>query len=332
MTDLDDTTLAGLEALRADLAAHPPTLVGRLGIRATVADALASRRRLDAVVGADIRPRVPPLVVVGWYRTGTTLLQHLLSTLPGYGHVPMHRLQWPVRRRSSRWRAALGVAAARRMVPGLFDLHPVDADGPEECWMLLATHLVVDGMAIHWTLPRFAIWLEDVDRRPAYQAWARAAGWLERDLGHGLVLKDPAHLLGLPALLEAVPDARFVWTHRDPVAAVASCAALTAVQHRAAYGVDDPHRAGRAALDAHRRYVSRGERDRGLLPADRVVDVDFDALTSDPVGTARRVADVFGLRADDGALRATLAAMPTPRGPRPPLEAWGLSESEVRAR
>ncbi|MCA9494990.1 MAG: sulfotransferase, partial [Myxococcales bacterium] len=207
MSALDDATLAGLEALRADLVDHPPSLLGRLGIRATVADALASRRRLDAVVGSDVRPRVPPIVVVGWYRSGTTLMQHLLSALPGYGHVPMHRLQWPVRRRSSRWRAALGVAAARRVVPGLFDLHPVDANGPEECWMLLATHLVVDGMAMHWTLPRFAGWLDRVDRRPAYLAWGRAAGWLERELGHGLVLKDPAHLLGLPALVEAVPDA-----------------------------------------------------------------------------------------------------------------------------
>jgi hypothetical protein len=45
-----------------------------------------------------------------------------------------------------------------------------------------------------------------------YRQWQDPKGrWL---------LKSPQHLFDLPGLMEIYPDARIVWTHRDPVSAL----------------------------------------------------------------------------------------------------------------
>ena len=39
-------------------------------------------------------------------------------------------------------------------------------------------------------------------------------------------LKTPQHMLDLPALMKVFPDARLIFTHRDPLAIVGSAASL----------------------------------------------------------------------------------------------------------
>ena len=39
-------------------------------------------------------------------------------------------------------------------------------------------------------------------------------------------LKTPVHMLALDALVEAYPDARFLWSHRDPTKVIGSVCSL----------------------------------------------------------------------------------------------------------
>lgn len=326
-----DEVTAPLEAICADLRAHRPTALGGQVVQTALLEALVQRRRLQRVLPPRPTPLRPPVVVLGWYRSGTTWLQALMASVPGYSFVPMHRLLAPVPQVGGRARAALGARVAHALAPELSVLHPVSTTGPEECWMLLQHHLLADGLAFHWQLPRFERWLAQVDRRPAYQWWAAVTAWLSQQLGHGLVLKDPVHLRGLSALAHAAPDARFVWVHRDPVACVASHGGLTAIQHRTVYGRFDPERAGRVCLDRLATYLERGLADRSALSGRRLVDVSYPALKADPVGTVRAVCGALDLPFDPDATEAVVRSTAQRRAVhRYDLAQWGLTEREVR--
>jgi len=53
-------------------------------------------------------------------------------------------------------------------------------------------------------------------------------------------LKTPQYLWCLPALLEAYPDARLIWTHRDPASVVGSVASLNQAFYRTWARAPDP--------------------------------------------------------------------------------------------
>ncbi len=322
-------TAEPLALLARDLAETPPTALGAAVIRTAVVGGLLSRRRLGALSGG--RPS-RPVVLVGWYRTGTSYLHDLLSALPGYGHVPMHRMLEPVRRPGSRLRAELGSRLVHALAPEQKVVHPVRATGPEECWLWLASHLIVDGWAMHWTLPRFEAWLATVDRGPAYQTWATAAAHLQTELGHRLVLKDPAHLLALPQILSVAPDARFVWTHREPATCIASHASLTAIQHRSVYGRFDGRRAGRVCVDRFTAYTRAGEAARGCIPAAQLFDLPYERLRADPVEAVRALCAALELPFDAAAISQRAEVLSRPRPPHHySLEQWGLRPAEVDA-
>ena len=103
---------------------------------------------------------------------------------------------------------SLHVEGMQSMTPEMKVLHPVSVMGPQECWLLLAQHMIVDGYAFHWHIPRYEKWLNTVDRQPAYNCWARNLANFEQQMDSALVLKDPCHMLALREIVAAVPDAR----------------------------------------------------------------------------------------------------------------------------
>ena len=74
-------------------------------------------------------------------------------------------------------------------------------------------------------LPAYGRWLEKTDMRSAYRFHRLALQVLQSRLPTGTwSLKTPNHLWCLDDLAEAYPDARLVWTHRDPAQVVPSVA------------------------------------------------------------------------------------------------------------
>jgi len=320
-----------LEALCADLEENPLTPLGSAFARATLVEALSSRRRLQA---AELgRPTTPPVVLVGWYRTGTTYLQNLLGALPDYQYVPLFRLMNPLAGRSARWKVVLGTKIAGFFAPELRAIHHVTADTAEECWALLITHLVADGLAIHWDLPRFHAWLQSVDRRRVYRTWEGALAQLEKDLGSGLVMKDPAHMMGLGAIADVLETPQMVWTHRDPAESLASFGSLVAIQHRTVTGRYDPHRAGRVCLERMATYLQRGMAAREQLPPGSLFDLKYGDLVAEPVASVEAIADHFGLRFDADAVQARVKARRPKKGAKHVynLAQWGLDRQQIQA-
>lgn len=307
------------EALEHEAALSP---LGRLLARQTLVSALEIQLKLAAALAA--RPElldVPierPLVIIGMPRTGTTILHELLALDPA-NRCP---LSWEVAKPFPEANAgdarapdpriaatAREFAFSERLMPGLQSMHRIGATLPQECVGITAFAFSSMQFPTIWRVPSYQRWLQrDCDHRPVY-AFHRRFLQVLQDGRRGLrwVLKSPAHLWQLPALLHTYPDARLLQTHRDPLAIVSSLASMLSVM-RSAYSADiDPHAIAQewlaecaSALDA-----SVAARDAGVLAPGQVLDIHFRAFMADPPAALRGIYAHFGMDFDETLAAAT---------------------------
>jgi hypothetical protein len=153
---------------------------------------------------------------------------------------------------------------------------------------------------IHLTthrIPSYASWLEHADLRWVYASHRRQLQYFQcRCPAEQWVLKSPAHLWALDALLDVYPDACFVQTHRDPVRVVASlCSLVTALRSMASDDVD-PHEVAAEWTTrlADVLAVTTAARDDGRIAAARIFDLPFHELLGNEIASIRRLYEHFG--------------------------------------
>ncbi|HEY7470727.1 MAG TPA: sulfotransferase [Gemmatimonadota bacterium] len=323
--------------------------VGRVLKRIDIVDMLANRLRVQREI--EERPSIlddpvrSPLIVTGLPRTGTTLLQRLLSLAPGARPLLAWEAMWPApirRRRDGRdvriRRTRRLVWLARRALPGIDRMHPLDPTGPEECTRLLDGSFRWSYFAIELSLPRYADWLEGLGPEamdPAYRWYARQLQVLQGQKSETgrWVLKSPAHVGNLRSLLRVIPNARIVVAWRDPREAVASaCSLFTFLYGATAHGTR-PERIGRGVAKSLSNALARGLEVAAEDPA-RVRVARYEELVRAPVETLRSIHAGFGLPFSaelEVAARDWLAANPQGRHGthRYDLATYGLDEETV---
>jgi hypothetical protein len=276
-------------------------LVGYLANRLAI---LEWRRTHPDVAAGEIRR---PIVIIGQPRTGTTILYDLLAQDPS-NRAP---LSWEVDRpcppptpdtydtdpRIAEVQAVTDMAEV--IIPGFAAFHPMGARLAQECVRMTAGDFRSMIFPTQYHLPTYNRWLlHDADLAPAYR-WHRI--YLQHlqseHMADRWLLKSPAHLWHLGALLHEYPDAVVIQTHRDPLKVVASISALAAHLRRMAS--DNPTIAAAAEQYADDIFVgldrSMAARDDGTLPPDQVVDVQFTDFVADPFATIATVYDTLGI-------------------------------------
>ncbi len=293
------TVLVGSFEAEADL-----TPLGRLGLKQDLLRLLANRLRMQAhfVHHSAIRDEhiERPLFIVGLPRTGTTMLFNLLAQDPAVRSPKLWELLWPLPLRPDRKdrRVALTKRLVRRMywaVPPLRAVHPMEAEGPEECLLLFEHMFTSIDFAMRADVPSYLGWLLRRDLEPEYRYYRAILQLLQ--FQHPLrrwLLKSPFHLFDLPALLSVFPDAAIVQTHRDPRAVVPSFCSLAALMHRPHSDALDPRRLGRQWLEVLAAIMQRSAEVRAQAPAS-FFDVHYRGLIDDPKGTVERIYDYFQL-------------------------------------
>ena len=285
----------GVTIVETEIAAY---LRNRLGIVAH----RAAHPELGSV------PIVRPLVIVGQPRTGTTILYDLLAQDPA-NRAP---LSWevdlpcppPVTATYDTDPRILECeetsAMADLVIPGFRAFHPIGALLAQECVRMTGSEFRSMIFTVQYEVPTYNRWLlDEADLAPAYR-WHRM--FLEHlQSGHMCgrwLLKSPAHLWHLPALLAEYPDAVVIQTHRDPLKVIASVGALAAHLRRMAS--DSPSLAAAAEQYEHDIFdgLDRGlaARRSGLLPPEQVVDVQFTDFLADPVGQIASLYHRLGLK------------------------------------
>lgn len=287
----------------------------------------------------------PPVFIIGWARTGTTFLHQLLARDPANRTMPYWESFDPVPpapgaadRRAERLDKML--AQLRFLAPGYDAIHPMTADSPEECVALFMNVFRTHQFDFQYRVPRYAEWLLGQDARIAYHDYVRQLKLIvsARPAGRRFLLKDPTHILHLDTLCDVFPDAKFIFTHRDPAEALSSVGSLIAYT-RALFTDDvDPTEIGRELLEGYWPAALEEAREfRSGLPEGRAVDVRHPALRADPIGMAGTIYDALDLPFTDEARTAmknfveAREAAPVGRHEHD-LATLGLSREVVRAR
>ncbi len=261
-----------------------------------------------------------PIVVTGLQRTGTTLLQRLLSADPRLRGLRSWEAINPapplVGGDDRRRQAVVSQRVLRYIAPDFFAVHPVEADAPEEDVLLLDLTLLSTVAESTVRVPSFAAWLRTQDQAPAYALerellqslwWQRPAPEHADPSVARWVVKTPHHLEFLDDLLAEFPDAVVVHTHRDPLTTVASFSSMIAHGRGVMSDDVDPHEVGAELLATLSRMVANAMATRACVGDDRFVDVHYDELLADPVGVVEDITSRAGLTRSPGARAAVEA-------------------------
>ena len=324
------------------------TILGDVLFRGNTFRAVTHRLQIEAFFArhpeAEAIPVDRPVFVLGFPRTGTTLLQNLLALPDDRRALQFWELVNPApldadpekdrRRRIAlverdlRWAARLGPEMAR--------MHDVRATTAEECWPLLSNSLTVLNSDVCHGLKPYGEWLLQQDMVWPYREYRRQLQMLlHRKSARRLILKCPEHLWFLDALLEVYPDAGIVWTHREPRACIASYSSMVSVARRLTMGKVDPAEVGAHVADRFLTGVTRAMAVRERVGDDQFIDVPLSELAADPLAVVRRIEDRFELPpAGDELLRGYLdqRRVDDPGAHLYSAEMFGLDEKDIRDR
>ncbi len=113
------------------------------------------------------------------------------------------------------------------------------------------------------------------------------------------MLKSPLHTGNIDTLLDTFPRATLVHCHRDHVKTVPSfCGLVELIRVSRGQEVDSAE-LGAFLRDELAKHWSQNLAARRRLPADQILDIDFDEIVSDPITVVRRIFAARGQHLDD---------------------------------
>lgn len=276
-----------------------------------------SRKRIINLLGVRLRAEewfkkfpeileqevLPPMVIVGLQRTGTTKLHRLLTADPDNRVLRSWEAINPVpftlnmNGKDKRIKIAkTSEKALRWMTPGFFAIHPVEHSAPEEDILLLDVTFLSTTPEATTNVPSYSDWLEKTDQSHAYEYGSRLLRlmqWLQP--GKRWVLKSPHHLEFLPLIEKYYGDPHFIWTHRDPAECIPSF--LSMVCHSRVIFTDDVQ-----VQRVTRHWVRKTAYmlDKGLAYREQVkerenfTDILYSGLVVDPMDQLSKIYERYG--------------------------------------
>lgn len=298
---------------------------------------------------------VPPVVIAGLPRTGTTHLHNLLGaassdcrlsppgslrTLPYWESVEPFPLpaEAGIEPDPRRTRMDMAVAVMDVVMPHFRLMHEMTTDHVHEEIQLLANDFSTMLFETLAHVPRWRDYYQSHDQTTHYEHLAtqlKALQFLRG--GRRWLLKSPQHLEQLPVLNRVFPGVVVVFTHRDPVPVALSMIAMitySARMHRSRVPVEEIAATWAERLD---QMLCALVRDRDVIGPERSLDIRFDDFMASEIGVAEQVYALAGepitddaraLMADyvSGHQRGRLGRVATS------CEMFGLDETQLRAR
>jgi len=343
-----DSFREGLDVFLADVNAGQPPEAALERIQGAVVQALANRLKVTDYLEQRPellqRPIERPVFVFGMPRTGTTLLSNLLATDPARRSPLTWEIDNPVPpptrdtlytdpRALQRLEMERQLLAAR---PEMGKYYRSSAIYPNECVYIMAHDFKTLMWESRGRLPNYRDWLFRTDMTSAYEYHKRFLQLLQADAPGTWNLKMPSHGLWLQTLLKVYPDARLIWTHRDPLTALGSFCSIIALSHQAHTAKVDPEWVGQNCAWQAQQHAGRIMDARDALGEDRMIDIHYQQLTRDPIDTMRSLyaalGDEFTAEAEAG-MRAWLADNPQDKFGKHEykLAQYGLSQDSAEA-
>lgn len=302
----DESFLPGLrkllEALHSEAQLNP---CGRLHAKMEITASLKNLLWANACFEAhpEIRQRniTAPIIIVGPVRSGTTRLHRMLAADTRFQHVkawegfnPAPRPGLPDSGKAARHdEVEKFLRTGRRLNPGAFAAHPMDADWAEEELLLLNHSFSGLSPLLLYNLPNYSKWFVECDRTAAYRTMAdlmKLISWSRGDdENKRWVMKTPQYMLDLEAVTKTFPDAKLVFIHRDPLKTVGST--LSLMWNFAVHNTDPPLRGAirDTWLELCELMVRRCLHVREALHPSQQLDILYEDMNRDWRAVMRRV-------------------------------------------
>ncbi len=270
-------------------------------------------------------PITRPIFIVGGSRTGTTLLQRLLACdarlatplLWQMSSTKTFAFGTDEQRSMQHNRADTGQKMLHMLNPSMKAVHYSEADGPEECVLMMGTDLRNLALMSCINTPAYSTLLASEDFREAYSRHKQQLQLLDyrvRIQREGIaprwLLKAPYHLPTLEALASIYPDACIVHTHRNVVETVTSTCSLYSVFRGTFSDEVNPLEVGQQQTKMLSAWFNGTVVARNRLKQSGVTffDAHYTDLVANPLSMAEKILQFAGLE-------------PTPEG-RAAMQEW----------
>src|SRR5258705_13674171 len=289
---------------------------------------------------------LPPVVIAGLPRPGTTHLHNLLAAAPAFRTLPYWESFEPfplpaevgVEPDPRAARMDVAVSVMNMVMPHFALMHEMTTEHVHEEIQLLANDVSTMFMETLAYVPRWRDYYLAHDQTSPYEFMATQLKALQFLLGgRRWLLKSPQHLEQLPVLAQVFPGVAVVCTHRDPLPLAPSMFAMltySARMHRSPVPVEQ---IAAEWIDRLESMLAALVGDRHVIATERSIDVSFDDFMADELGVAERVFGLVGEPVTDdtrNAMADYLAGHQRGRLGRvvTSCEMFGLNEEDLRAR
>ncbi|MBV9511715.1 MAG: sulfotransferase [Caulobacteraceae bacterium] len=282
-------------------------LVAEASAMGTIVSALVGRLWSQAGWNAHpefaAQPIERPLIIIGLPRTGTTALHQLLSLDPQFQGLerwltgtPMPRPPRAAWATHPVYQAAVQrIEAFRAVAPHVAAAHWAEADDVDECLVDMAQSFVCNWFPSNLDVPAYDAWFRAQDETGSFLRHRQVLQLVGLGDERRWLLKNPSHVFGAEALLNAFPDACVVQTHRHPAQALSSLMSLLGDIRDLQVGAPiDRERVMARELSFWAQAADRGMAAQARHP-ERFVNVRHDQIRRDPLAVVQAIYQHFGL-------------------------------------
>jgi hypothetical protein len=253
-----------------------------------------------------------PVFILGHWRSGTTLLHNMIAQDPQFAFVTTYQGVFPNQLLGSKW-------LFRNIMQGLMpEKRPSDnmllsADFPQEEEFALGNTCPYS-LYNFWYFPDSA--MEFYDKYIRFEGVNNEVkkGWIssytklmkKSMLYHGkqqFVSKNPPHTGRIKILLEAFPNAKFIYIYRNPITVFESTKKLiSSTIHTLNFQHIDEDWVERTIFEYYKRIIHDYEDAKHLIPRGNLVEVKFEDFEKDTVSGLKNIYESLSIAGLDKAL------------------------------
>lgn len=244
-----------------------------------------------------------PIFILGYWRSGTTLLHNLMCLDPRYAYPNLYETLFPWHFLSTE---AINTRLTGWMVPESRPMDNVKAHWqvPQEDEFALCTMSLLSPYTLplrpfdqqEWTRSLRLDELSPEDQKLWKDTMTLFMKKLTVRHGKPLIMKSPSHTYRIKQLLELFPKAKFVYIYRNPFDVFNSSVHLrhTMIGENT---LGDPYHpnAEEGVIDTYLEAWNAYLRDKSLIPEGNLTEVKYEQLAEDPLTEIMRIYDELQL-------------------------------------
>jgi hypothetical protein len=244
------------------------------------------------------RPIEKPVFVMGIPRTGTTLMSNLLAADPARRSPLTWEIDDPIPPVASKDALTTDPRAVARLDhekavlaanPERGKYYRGSAIYPNECVFFMAHDFKTLMIESKGKLPLYKEFIFSCDMTSAYEYHKKFLQVLQHHAPGVWNVKKPSHSLWLETVFKIYPDARVIWTHRDPFTATGSLCSLISLSHMGHMGRIDTEWLAEDYPWQAAEHANRIMDFRDKFGEDKIIDVHYTDLIKDPVGETKKL-------------------------------------------